>query len=109
MSFSFWRTTYASAGFYRILFSNLLQVLFAYHIEALVPSNPNMAQSLQKMNTIVHKDVQFFRAGRLNGRTLIVSVKKDGVRSSLQPEDSISLQHHSPTALFMSWNLFLTR
>jgi len=40
-----------------------------------------MAQSLQKMNTIVHKDVQFFRTGRLNGRTLLVFVKKDGSNS----------------------------
>ncbi|KAK2464009.1 hypothetical protein APHAL10511_003953 [Amanita phalloides] len=65
-------------GVFLVLADN---VLFAYHIEALVPSNPNMAQPLQKMNTIVHKEVQFFRAGRLNGRTLIIFVKKDGSNS----------------------------
>lgn len=57
------------------------KVLFAYHIEALVPSNPSMPQPPQKMNTIVHKDVQFFKCGKLNGRTLVVFVKKDGSNS----------------------------
>ncbi|KAF8628723.1 hypothetical protein AX17_005945 [Amanita inopinata Kibby_2008] len=57
------------------------KVLFAYHIEALVPSNPNMAQPLQKMNTIVHKEIQFFRSGKLNGRTLVVFMRKDGSNS----------------------------
>ncbi len=78
----------------KLLISDPFQVLFAYHIEALVPSNPNMAQPLQKMNTIVHKDVQFFRTGRLNGRTLLVFVKKDGVRRLLQCEEHISCARH---------------
>ncbi|KAF8621825.1 hypothetical protein AX15_007493 [Amanita polypyramis BW_CC] len=87
-------------GVFLVLADN---VLFAYHIEALVPSNPSMAQSLQKMNTIVHKDVQFFRAGRLNGRTLIVSVKKDGSNSIfhvMEPVfDKINEKNKAPSGI----------
>jgi hypothetical protein len=80
------------------------QVLFAYHIEALVPSNPSMAQSLQKMNTIVHKDVQFFRTGRLNGRTLLVFIKKDGVGYFRTVEITSHMCNPSQTAYSMWWN-----
>ncbi|PFH50303.1 hypothetical protein AMATHDRAFT_145543 [Amanita thiersii Skay4041] len=52
--------------------------LFAYHIEALVPTNLDSSQQLHKMNAVVHKEVQFFRSGKLNGRTLVVFAKKDG-------------------------------
>ena len=59
-----------------------LQSLFAYHIEALVPSQPSnhlqTARTPQKLNG--NKDVQFFSVGTLNGRTLVIYMKKKGVR-----------------------------
>ncbi|EJD48095.1 Dbl-like domain-containing protein [Auricularia subglabra TFB-10046 SS5] len=57
--------------------------LFAYHIEALVPSQPtshmHTARTPQKLNG--NKDVQFFSVGTLNGRTLIIYMKKKGLDS----------------------------
>ncbi|KAG9014371.1 hypothetical protein FRB94_012777 [Tulasnella sp. JGI-2019a] len=57
--------------------------LFAYHIEALVPSstagNAGGARTPQKLNG--NKDVQFFSVGTLNGRTLIIYMKKKGLDS----------------------------
>lgn len=58
-----------------------LKSLFAYHIEALVPSSPqsvNASQTPQKLNG--NRDVQFFSVGQLNGRTLVCYMKKKGVR-----------------------------
>lgn len=57
------------------------QALFAYHIEALVPSSPHAAASNhvpQKLNGT--KDVHFFSVGTLQGRTLVAYMKKKGVR-----------------------------
>lgn len=54
--------------------------LFAYHIEALVPSSPQSAhtsQTPQKLNGT--KDVHFFSVGSLGGRTLVIYMKKKGV------------------------------
>lgn len=57
--------------------------LFAYHIEALVPTSPNVQTSHstapQKLNG--NKDVQFFSVGSLHGRTLVVYMKKKGLES----------------------------
>jgi hypothetical protein len=56
--------------------------LFAYHIEALVPSSPHGAhtsQVPQKLNGT--KDVHFFSVGTLHGRTLIIYMKKKGLDS----------------------------
>jgi RHO1 GDP-GTP exchange protein 1/2 len=56
--------------------------LFAYHIEALVPSSPhspNTSQTPQKLNG--SKDVHFFSVGSLGGRTLVIYMKKKGVGS----------------------------
>lgn len=58
-----------------------LQSLFAYHIEALVPSSPgaaNASQTPQKLSG--NKDVQFFTVGNLGGRTLVIYMKKKNVR-----------------------------
>jgi hypothetical protein len=58
-----------------------LQSLFAYHIEALVPSSPHLAntsQTPQKLNGT--KDVHFFSVGKLGDRTLVIYMKKKGVR-----------------------------
>lgn len=58
-----------------------MQALFAYHIEALVPSSPpnaNASRTPQKLNG--NKDVQFFTVGTLGGRTLVIYMKKKGVR-----------------------------
>ncbi|TRM58720.1 CNH domain-containing protein [Schizophyllum amplum] len=57
--------------------------LFAYHIEALVPSSPqssNASQTPQKLNG--SREVSFFSVGTLYGRTLVVYVKRKGVNSS---------------------------
>lgn len=58
------------------------KVLYAYDIEALVPSSfqsdseydPQMPQRLTK-----DKEVRFFRVGCLAGRTLVIYMKKKGV------------------------------
>ncbi|KAF7317883.1 hypothetical protein MKEN_00876200 [Mycena kentingensis (nom. inval.)] len=54
--------------------------LFAYHIEALVPSSPqsaNASQTPQKLNG----NVQFFSVGTLLGRTLVIFMKRKSVDS----------------------------
>ncbi|KAI0050993.1 Dbl-like domain-containing protein [Auriscalpium vulgare] len=56
--------------------------LFAYHIEALVPTTPqsaNTSQTPQKLNGT--KDVHFFSVGNLGGRTLVIYMKKKGLDS----------------------------
>lgn len=56
------------------------QYLFAYHIEALVPTGPpgpNAQREPQRLNR--NRDVQFFTVGTLNDRTLIIYMKKKGV------------------------------
>ncbi|TFK39736.1 CNH domain-containing protein [Crucibulum laeve] len=58
------------------------KALFAYHIEALVPTNPNSVntpQTPQKLNG--SKDVQFFSVGTFHGRTLLVYMRKRGTDS----------------------------
>lgn len=55
--------------------------LFAYHIEELVPSSPQSAQTFQTPQKLDGtKDVQFFSVGSLGGRTLVIYMKKKGVR-----------------------------
>ncbi|KAG6885341.1 hypothetical protein C0993_002970 [Termitomyces sp. T159_Od127] len=58
--------------------------LFAYHIEALVPTHPQSphnqnAHVPQKLNG--NKDVHFFSVGTLHSRTLIIYMKKKGLES----------------------------
>ncbi|KAL4266658.1 hypothetical protein AB1N83_002482 [Pleurotus pulmonarius] len=56
--------------------------LFAYHIEALVPSSPqstHASQTPQKLNGT--KDVHFFSVGQLRERTLVIYMKKKGLDS----------------------------
>jgi hypothetical protein len=56
------------------------KALFAYHIEALVPSGPATSQASsapQRLNG--SSSVQFFTVGTLHGRTLIIYMKKKGV------------------------------
>ena len=61
-----------------------LKALFAYHIEALVPSSPHGAHTSQVPQKLSGtKDVHFFSVGTLQGRTLIVYMKKKGVRAFL--------------------------
>jgi hypothetical protein len=72
-------------AFYAVVFlSNPSQSLFAYHIEALVPSSPQSSHASatpEKLNGT--KDVHFFSVGTLNGRTLVIYMKKKGVRRFL--------------------------
>lgn len=61
----------------------VLKALFAYHIEALVPSSPHGAHTSQVPQKLSGtKDVHFFSVGTLQGRTLIVYMKKKGVCAS---------------------------
>ncbi|KAJ7708817.1 Dbl-like domain-containing protein [Mycena rosella] len=56
--------------------------LFAYHIEALVPSSSqgtHASQVPQKLNGT--KDVHFFSVGTLHNRTLVIYMKKKGLDS----------------------------
>ncbi|ESK85040.1 signal transducer [Moniliophthora roreri MCA 2997] len=56
--------------------------LFAYHIEALVPSSPasqHASQTPQKLSG--NKDVHFFSVGTLQGRTLVVYMKRKSMDS----------------------------
>ncbi|KAH9951090.1 Dbl-like domain-containing protein [Amylocystis lapponica] len=56
--------------------------LFAYHIEALVPSSPQSAHTSQTPQKLSgNKDVHFFSVGSLNGRTLVIYMKKKGLDS----------------------------
>ncbi|KAF7289464.1 hypothetical protein HMN09_01340400 [Mycena chlorophos] len=65
--------------------------LFAYHIEALVPSSPHgggASQVPQKLNGT--KDVHFFSVGTLHGRTLVVYMKKKGLDSIFRVLEPVS-------------------
>ncbi|KAJ3795639.1 Dbl-like domain-containing protein [Lentinula aff. detonsa] len=56
--------------------------LFAYHIEALVPSSPSSSHSSQTPQKLSgNKDVYFFSVGTLHGRTLVIYMKKKGLDS----------------------------
>ncbi|KAH7890998.1 CNH domain-containing protein [Phlebopus sp. FC_14] len=58
------------------------KALFAYHIEALVPSSPQSAhtsQTPQRVNGT--RDVHFFSVGNQGGRTLVIYMKKKGLDS----------------------------
>ncbi|KAI0675599.1 Dbl domain-containing protein [Trametes maxima] len=56
--------------------------LFAYHIEALVPSSPQSAHTSQTPQKLSgNKDVHFFSVGNLNNRTLVIYMKKKGLDS----------------------------
>ena len=55
------------------------QVLFAYHLEALVPTTPGSIHASQTPQKINGKDVHFFSVGVLHGRTLVIYMKKKGV------------------------------
>ena len=57
-------------------------MLFAYHLEALVPTTTSNAHASQIPEKINAKDVQFFSIGVLQGRTLVIYMKKKGVRSN---------------------------
>ncbi|KAF8316675.1 Dbl-like domain-containing protein [Clavulina sp. PMI_390] len=56
--------------------------LFAYHIEALVPTGPaGSAPPREPQRLNKNRDVQFFSVGTLNDRTLIIYMKKKGLDS----------------------------
>jgi hypothetical protein len=84
-SSSFLPTRLACLPVYRSIISRgflIQKSLFAYHIEALVPTSPhspNTSQTPQKLNG--SKDVHFFSVGSLSGRTLVIYMKKKGVGS----------------------------
>ncbi|KAF9038574.1 CNH domain-containing protein [Panaeolus papilionaceus] len=54
------------------------KVLFAYHLEALVPTTPGSIHASQTPVKIHGKDVQFFSVGVLHNRTLVIYMKKRG-------------------------------
>ncbi|KAF8202439.1 CNH domain-containing protein [Pholiota molesta] len=58
------------------------KALFAYHIEALVPSSAHGAHTSQVPQKLSGtKDVHFFSVGTLQGRTLIIYMKKKSLNS----------------------------
>ncbi|KAE9393016.1 hypothetical protein BT96DRAFT_999818 [Gymnopus androsaceus JB14] len=77
--------------------------LFAYHIEALVPSSPSAntsSQVPQKLNG--SKDVHFFTVGTLHGRTLIYMKKRglDSIFRVLEPvSEKINERAKAPSGL----------
>ncbi|KAF9038576.1 CNH domain-containing protein [Panaeolus papilionaceus] len=80
------------------------KALFAYHIEALVPSSPHGAHTSQVPQKLSGaKDVHFFSVGTLHGRTLIVYMKKKGLDSIfrvLEPvNDKINERVKAPLGL----------
>jgi hypothetical protein len=89
----------------------VLKALFAYHIEALVPSSPhgaNTSQVPQKLSGT--KDVHFFSVGTLQGRTLIVYMKKKGVRASFNFNFDLYLNNlNSWNQSFACWSPLATR
>ncbi|KAJ3776382.1 CNH domain-containing protein [Lentinula raphanica] len=65
--------------------------LFAYHIEALVPStfqSANTTHVPQKLNG--KQDVHFFTVGTLHGRTLVIYMKKKGLDSIFRVLEPVS-------------------
>ncbi|KAF8809527.1 hypothetical protein BYT27DRAFT_7187842 [Phlegmacium glaucopus] len=67
------------------------KALFAYHIEALVPSSPHGAHTSQVPQKLSGtKDVHFFSVGTLQGRTLIVYMKKKGLESIFRVLEPVS-------------------
>ena len=58
-------------------------MLFAYHLEALVPTTASSVHASQIPEKINAKDVHFFSIGVLHGRTLVIYMKKKGVSSLL--------------------------
>lgn len=72
-----------------LLFLTHIQALLAYHIEALVPPTQHTtgtitttltSQAPQRLNG--NKEVQFFSVGNVDGRTLVIYMRKRGVRIS---------------------------
>jgi hypothetical protein len=60
-----------------------VQSLLAYHLEALVPSatSPQVRAAPQRLSP--GKDIVFFTVGQLSGRTLVLYMKRKGVRWDL--------------------------
>ncbi|KAG7094229.1 hypothetical protein E1B28_007835 [Marasmius oreades] len=78
------------------------KALFAYHIEALVPTSPQTAHTSQVPQRLSgNKDVHFFSVGQLHGRTLVIYMKKKGLDSIfrvLEPVgDKINERARAPT------------
>jgi hypothetical protein len=62
------------------------KTLFAYHIEALVPTQPNnplASAEPQRLNSHNNKEVHFFTVGTMHNRTLVIFMRKRGVSVSI--------------------------
>ncbi|KAF9269288.1 Dbl homology domain-containing protein [Marasmius fiardii PR-910] len=80
------------------------KALFAYHIEALVPTSPQTSHTSQVPQRLSgNKDVHFFSVGQLHGRTLVIYMKKKGLDSIfrvLEPVgEKINERARAPTGL----------
>ncbi|EIN06223.1 Dbl domain-containing protein [Punctularia strigosozonata HHB-11173 SS5] len=78
--------------------------LFAYHIEALVPSSVqsvNNSQTPQKLSGT--KDVHFFSVGNLNGRTLVIYMKKKNLDSVFRVLEPVIGKINEKTRPQASW------
>ncbi|WWC58812.1 uncharacterized protein I303_101356 [Kwoniella dejecticola CBS 10117] len=60
--------------------------LFAYHLEALVPSGNgrNQWKTAPERVTMPREEISYFTVGRLDGRTLVVTMKKDTTTSTFK-------------------------
>nr|XP_019015157.1 uncharacterized protein I206_01245 [Kwoniella pini CBS 10737]OCF53938.1 hypothetical protein I206_01245 [Kwoniella pini CBS 10737] len=60
--------------------------LFAYHLEALVPSgnSRNQWKTAPERVTMPREEISYFTVGRLDGRTLVVTMKKDTTTSTFK-------------------------
>lgn len=57
-----------------------------------MPSSPQSAHTSQTPQKLSgNKDVHFFSVGNLNGRTLVIYMKKKGVRVYMPPHCHVSL------------------
>ncbi|WVR06073.1 hypothetical protein IAU60_003101 [Kwoniella sp. DSM 27419] len=58
------------------------KALFAYHLEALVPSaGQRLFKTAPERVSIPREEISFFTVGRLDGRTLVVTMKKETAQS----------------------------
>jgi hypothetical protein len=87
------------------------KTLFAYHIEALVPTQPNSPLASvdpQRLNSSNNREVIFFTVGTMNNRTLVIYMKKKGVSSfilSKPGSEANARGWYSPIVYSMFWSL----
>ncbi|KXN90684.1 Rho1 guanine nucleotide exchange factor 1 [Leucoagaricus sp. SymC.cos] len=87
------------------------KTLFAYHIEALVPTQPNSPLASvdpQRLNSHNNREVLFFTVGTIQNRTLVIYMRKrgsDSVFHALEPvADKIGERPKPTNGIGWPWN-----